>query len=168
MYSKKLFRLLNQCFNLLFVPSVVLIVLNFSLAFAQNCRSDWVELKGDWGRGSFRVSVADNPKKRAKGLMYVDTLPKRSGMLFVYKSPNRVSFWMKNTLIPLDMLFFNNQGLLLRIHKNVQPHDLIPKEGGSGVKFVLEINGGIADIYGIEEGNIMRHPTIGSSALWPC
>ena len=146
----------------------MLFSVNFSTAFAQTCQPDRIDLKGEWGKGSFRVTVADNPTKRAKGLMYVKKLPKRFGMLFVYKSPSRVSFWMKNTLIPLDMLFFNSQGLLLRLHKNVMPHDLTPREGGSEIKFVLEINGGIADTYGIEEGTIMRHSAIGSSALWSC
>ena len=54
------------------------------------------------------------------------------------------------------------------MHKNVRLHDLIPKDGGSEINFVLEINGGIADAYGIAEGTILRHPAIGSAALWSC
>ena len=165
---KKIFSLFNQTAIYLFLTSFLLICLNFSVAFAQNCQPDRVDLIGEWGEYSFTVIVADNQVMRSQGLMHVEKLPPRSGTFFVYKLPTRVSFWMKNTVIPLDMLFFDNKGLLVNLHKNVRPHDLTPKEGGSEIKFVLEINGGIADVYGIEEGTILRHPAIGSAALWSC
>ena len=152
----------------LFITSFVLFDLIFCAALAQTCQADRVDLRGEWGSASFKVDVADNSKKRARGLMHVDYLPKRSGMLFVYEIPQHVSFWMKNTLIPLDMLFFDSQGILVNLHKNVRPYDTAPKESDAEIKFVLEINGGIAGAYGIEKGTIMRHPSIGTSAFWLC
>ena len=69
-------------------------------------------------------------------------------MLFVYEGPRRVAFWMKNTLIPLDMIFADATGRVTRVHANAVPLDETPIDGGEGVQFVLEINGGLADAAG--------------------
>ena len=90
-------------------------------------------------------------------------------MLFVYESPQPVAFWMRNTLIPLDMLFFDGTGRLTRIKENAQPHDETPVVGGDAVRYVLEINGGLAAELGIDLGAELRHPALDqSSAAWPC
>lgn len=85
-----------------------------------------------------------------------------SGMLFVFDVPKQAQFWMKNTLIPLDMLFADEQGLITRIHENAVPQDLSVIDGGVGVKFVLEINGGLAGRMGVQTGDLLRHPLIGN------
>ena len=139
-----------------------------STAIAKPCASTRVDLRGDWGQVSFDVTLADTPKKRALGLMHVEHLPKRSGMLFIYPSEAKVAFWMKNTLISLDMLFFDASGTMTGMHANAQPHDLNPKVGGEKVKYVLEINGGLSKVYGINGRTVLRHPALGDAGRWQC
>ncbi len=133
------------------------------------CTPDVLGLRGNWGQARFRVEVVDDARGRARGLMGRKHLPRLSGMLFVYDHPQRVAFWMKNTLIPLDMLFADATGRVVSVHENAVPGDLTPIPGGEGVQFVLEINGGMAALLGIAPGSEMRHPAIASeSAAWPC
>ncbi|MBY6200085.1 DUF192 domain-containing protein [Maritalea mobilis] len=133
------------------------------------CSDDRVELRGDFGTVRFRVAVADDPRERSQGLMHVPEMPRMSGMLFVYERPQSVSFWMANTLIPLDMIFADETGVVTRIHENAVPLDRTPIPGGDGVQFVLEINGGMARQLGIDEGDELRHPSVsGDLAVWPC
>jgi uncharacterized membrane protein (UPF0127 family) len=80
----------------------------------------------------------------------------------------RWQFWMKNTLIPLDMIFADAAGRVTRVHAMAVPGDETPVEGGAGVQFVLEINGGLAERLGIAPGAELRHPAIGDGAAWPC
>ncbi|MES2143660.1 MAG: DUF192 domain-containing protein [Pseudomonadota bacterium] len=137
-------------------------------ALGQVCSADRVELRWDGGKASFAVEVADDVKERAQGLMFREKLPMSAGMLFVYESPRRASFWMKNTLIPLDMIFADGTGKVTRVQSNAVPGDLTPIDGGEGVEFVLEINGGLAKRLGIAEGAELRHPAVGADAAWPC
>ncbi len=118
-------------------------------AAAGACAPDRVDLRWDGGRQSFAVEVADDPAERARGLMGRESLPVDQGMLFVYESPRRAQFWMKDTLIPLDMIFADARGVVTRIHPMAQPLDLTPVDGGEGVKYVLEINGGLAGRIGL-------------------
>ena len=133
------------------------------------CAPDVVELRGPSGQQRFTVEVADDGAERAQGLMFRESMPSSAGMLFVYEEPQAVSFWMKNTLIPLDMIFADETGRVTRVHSNAIPGDTTPIQGGEGVRFVLEINGGLAARMGIAEGSELRHPAIAQgSAAWPC
>ncbi len=136
------------------------------------CTPDRIDLRWPSGRESFAVVVADDPAERAQGLMFREALDPASGMLFVYETPRRASFWMKNTLIPLDMIFADSAGRVTRVHPDAVPGDLTPIDGGEGVAFVLEINAGLALRLGIAPGAELRHPAIGSAAglaaAWPC
>ena len=133
------------------------------------CRPDYVHLQGDWGSAQFSVEIADTVEERAKGLMFRRQMARGAGMLFVYESPQRASFWMKNTLIPLDMIFLDATGTVTRVHSNAVPGDLTAIDGGEGVWAVLEINGGLAERYGIAEGSVMRHEVFAKGpAAWPC
>jgi uncharacterized membrane protein (UPF0127 family) len=133
------------------------------------CAPDRLDLRLDKGRESFAVEVADDPAERAQGLMFRTELPAASGMLFVYDSPRQVSFWMKNTLIPLDMVFADATGTVTRVHEGAVPGDLNPIDGGPGVQFVLEINAGLAAKLGLVPGAQLRHPAIPTAtAAWPC
>ena len=133
------------------------------------CAPDVVELRGPSGQQRFTVEVADDGAERAQGLMFRESMPSSAGMLFVYEEPQAVSFWMKNTLIPLDMIFADETGRVTRVHSNAIPGDTTPIQGGEGVRFVLEINGGLATRMGIAEGSELRHPAIAQdSAVWPC
>ena len=116
------------------------------------CAPDRVDLRWADGRESFAVELADSPDERARGLMFRPQLDPGSGMLFVYESPRRAQFWMKNTLIPLDMIFADGTGRVTQVHSNAVPGDLTPIDGGPGVVFVLEINGGLARTSGHRPG----------------
>ena len=101
--------------------------------------------------------------------MFVESMPTMTGMLFVYEREQTVSFWMKNTVIPLDMIFADGAGVVQRVHENAIPGDLTGIPGGSNIQFVLEINGGLADQLGIDAGTEMRHPAIPQqTASWAC
>lgn len=147
----------------------LMLTLVAGLAQAGACRPDQVELRGPWGVAAFHVEVADTPDTRAYGLMNRKSMPFSAGMLFVYDKPQPVDFWMKNTLIPLDMLFFDATGTVERVHENAVPHDETPIPGGNAIQYVLEINGGVAAELGIGPGTQMQNPVIDQShAAWPC
>lgn len=133
------------------------------------CRDNRVSVRGDWGQAAFTVEVADDAEERAQGLMNRESMAKTAGMLFVYPAPKRVGFWMKNTLIELDMIFSDRTGTVRRVHHRAQPHDERPIMGGRAIQYVLEINGGLAAQLGISEGSQLRHPAIDTkAAAWPC
>lgn len=133
------------------------------------CSNELVELRGPWGQLQFAVEVADDDQERGQGLMFREEMPSREGMLFVYDRPQRVGFWMKNTLLPLDMIFADETGVVTKVHEDAVPHDETLIDGGAGVQFVLEINAGLARRYGISVGSEVRHPTIDQAgAVWPC
>jgi uncharacterized membrane protein (UPF0127 family) len=134
-----------------------------------SCSDTRLELRGDWGTARFRIEVADTPEERALGLMNRPEMARSAGMLFIYEEPQRVSFWMANTLIPLDMIFMDEHGTVTRIHENAVPLDRTAIPGGEGVQYVLEINGGLSEAIGITVGSEMRHPAIDEAlAVWPC
>ena len=138
-------------------------------ALAEVCRADSVSLRGDWGKARFSVEVADDTAERAKGLMHRRSLPLSAGMLFIYETPQPLSFWMRNTLIPLDMLFADERGVVTRIHSNAIPLDETPIPGGDAIRYVVEINGGLARAMGITEGSQLHHPALEQDrAAWPC
>jgi uncharacterized membrane protein (UPF0127 family) len=89
--------------------------------------------------------------------MHRETLPERAGMLFVYDEPHRGGFWMKNTLIPLDMLFIKANGNIVHIAANAVPEDETPIPSNEPVLAVLEINGGTAAALGIKEGDRVQY-----------
>lgn len=133
------------------------------------CAPDRVDLRWPGGEHGFAVELADDPAERAQGLMFRESLAEGAGMLFVYESPRRAQFWMKNTLIPLDMIFADAAGRVTRVHPQAVPGDLTPIDGGDGIVYVLEVNGGLAAQLGIVPGAELRHPAIPSAvAAWPC
>jgi len=149
------------------IAAAMAAVLGTGAALAQ-CAENRVDLRGTWGSARFSVEIADDAEERARGLMYRESMPASSGMLFVYPEAQRVAFWMENTLIPLDMIFLGPRGRVLRVHENARPLDRTPIDGGEGVLAVLEINGGLAQRLGIAPGSEMRNPAFGPDAAWPC
>jgi hypothetical protein len=103
----------------------------------------------------FRVEVAATPDQQERGLMFRRTLDPAHGMIFPYNPPQEVAFWMKNTWIPLDIIFIRSDGTIVRI-THAQPMDLTPLPSGEPVSAVLEIGGGRAAQLGIKEGDIAR------------
>ena len=121
-------------------------------------------LRTDTGDYDFNISVVDTPESRAQGLMYVTELADDAGMLFDFKEERPVSFWMRNTFIPLDMIFVGADGVVKNVHANARPHDPtgIPSDGP--VQFVLEIPGGRAAEIGLDAGDTMQHDRVAAPA----
>ena len=118
-------------------------------------------------RHLFSIEVADTEASRAQGLMNRAKMSASAGMLFIYPQPQRAQFWMANTLIPLDMIFAGPDGVILHVHENAVPLDQTLIDGGEGVQFVLEINGGLARRMGIAKGGALHHPAIAGSDCAP-
>jgi hypothetical protein len=133
------------------------------------CGPDAADIKGERGQYRFTAELADDAEERNHGLMFRNQLGKFSSMLFVYETPVDAVFWMRNTEIPLDMLFFDQSGTLKSIVANAEPHTDTPRPGGPGIRYVLEINGGLAATLGIEPGALLRHPAMDQTlAAWTC
>lgn len=149
---------------------VAVAALNFIGVLAHAaCSADTVWIRGEFGTARFSVEIADTDSSRAQGLMHRTEMGASEGMLFIYDQPRSLSFWMRNTLIPLDMLFVDPTGTVTRIHPDAVPLDETPIFGGDGLTHVLEINGGLASALGIDAGAQMRHPSFEqSTAAWPC
>jgi len=150
------------------LAAIALIALTVGAAGA-GCRPDVAELRGQASVARFSVEVADDAGERATGLMNRDGLASSAGMLFVYEAPQHARFWMRNTLIPLDMIFIDPRGVVTAVHENAVPLDETMIDGGAGVQFVLEINGGLAGPLGIVPGSVLRHPMVPQDqAAWGC
>ncbi len=109
----------------------------------------------------FRIEIADNAAARRRGLMFRKSLAPDAGMLFDFKTPQHVSFWMKNTLIPLDMLFLDSDGYIINLAPNVPPLSDTNIPSGGVVRAVLEIRGGRSAELGIEPGDRVRQRIFG-------
>jgi uncharacterized membrane protein (UPF0127 family) len=125
-----------------------------ALLFCGACTAagPWVELNGQ----RFSVEVVRTPEKQALGLMYRDELPENHGMLFVFPSEGRRSFWMKNTRIPLDILYFDADLRLVSVSADTPPCRTArcpsyPSEGPA--QYVLELNAGQGEALGLKTGD---------------
>ncbi|HLD57827.1 MAG TPA: DUF192 domain-containing protein [archaeon] len=113
----------------------------------------------DKGTVNFDVEVADTPIKRAVGLMNRTSLSDKSGMLFIFDQEGIQGFWMKSTLIPLDMIFISTDQKIVNIQSQAQPCKVLDCQTYSSIKpakYVVEINGGLADKLGIVEGQKVK------------
>ncbi len=105
------------------------------------------------GPHSFTVEVATTPAQMEQGLMFRRSLPPDSGMLFDYGAPSMAMMWMKNTLIPLDMLFVDSTGHIVNIHERAVPGSLATIAAAAPVRAAIELNGGTASRLGIRPGD---------------
>lgn len=105
----------------------------------------------------FAVELALTPQEQAKGLMFRENVPDMTGMLFYYEEERRISMWMKNTLIPLDMLFIAKNGEILAIHANAAPRSLAVIAPDVRAAAVLEIAGGAVRKLSLRVGGKVRH-----------
>lgn len=124
------------------------------------CREDLARLQHAGGEARFTIEIADDEGERAQGLMGRRDLSNGAGMLFIYDSPRPVSFWMRNTPLPLDMIFIDQTGTVVSVHENAQPFDETPIPSGAPVLMVLEIRGGLARRIGISAGAHLIHPRL--------
>ena len=164
--------LLGQCHiakaSLIFVFLGFSILLGCSTQASQSLKFELLEFRGTCGRACFAVRIADTPNTRAQGLMHIDHMPNDQGMLFVYQEPMSVSFWMKNTKIPLDMIFLSTKGRVDHIHSNAKPFDHTIIHGGSDIQYVVEINGGISEKLGLSIGSFAHNLTISKERILNC
>lgn len=116
-------------------------------------KTGWVVLRPE-GRGELRVrvKVARTAAERQRGLMYVRELPRDDGMLFVFPTDEVQSFWMKNTYIPLDMIFIDRDLVVVGVVENAEPHTLDSRSVDEPSRYVLEVNGGWARENGVGPG----------------
>ncbi|RTL54732.1 MAG: DUF192 domain-containing protein [Bradyrhizobiaceae bacterium] len=110
----------------------------------------------------FTVEMAVSDEERAKGLMYRKSLPDGRGMLFDFSPEQYVQMWMKNTYIPLDMIFIRGDGTVLSIAENTTPLSEKIIDSGGLAKGVLEVIAGTARKYGIAPGDKVAHPLFGT------
>ena len=116
------------------------------------------------GEYKFNVEVVDTNESRAQGLMFRTELADDAGMLFDFKEERKVSFWMQNTLIPLDMIFIGADGVVDKVHVNARPQDPTSIPSGVPVQFVLEIPGGRSVETGLKPGDTVDHDRIVKAA----
>jgi uncharacterized membrane protein (UPF0127 family) len=114
---------------------------------------DRLTIEGSAGRFEFQVELATTPDQRAYGLMFRESLAEDHGMLFDFGHPQPVAMWMRNTFIPLDMLFIRADGRIGRIVHQAQPLSDTVLASGGPVRAVLELQGGITAKLGIEPGD---------------
>jgi uncharacterized membrane protein (UPF0127 family) len=139
-----------------FVAALVVFVCLGGPAAAQTL--DKLEIVTSSGVHAFSVELARNDAEREKGLMYRRFMPADRGMLFDFKREEPVMFWMKNTYIPLDMIFISRAGAVTNIAADAEPlsEQLIPS--GGPCYAVLEVNAGVAASIGLKPGDRIRHP----------
>ena len=117
-------------------------------------------LHTDTGPHSFNIEIAKTPSEKILGLMYRRSLPADAGMLFLYDRPQQVTFWMRNTYIPLDMVFIGADGRVQRIESHTEPFSLAAISSDGDVKSVLELNAGTADAIGLKVGDKVDYPAL--------
>lgn len=146
-----------------------------SQALAASCQPDLAIFSGSGHKVELTVEIADDEAERAQGLMFRRELPAGQGMLFIYDRPQPVSFWMRNTLIPLDMIFIDARGEVRHVHSMARPLDetsipgALPHDPAPERLMVLEVAGGEAGRLGIVPGMALSHPRLAqAAALAPC
>jgi uncharacterized membrane protein (UPF0127 family) len=125
------------------------------LAVALACAGGGPVARIETGTGTVSVAleVADSPEALERGLMYRKELRDGHGMLFVFPDESEHSFWMKNTLIPLDMLFIAGDGRIVGVHPDATPLSTAQITVGKPSRFVLEVPGGFAARHGVASGD---------------
>jgi uncharacterized membrane protein (UPF0127 family) len=110
------------------------------------------------------IEVAEAPKEKALGLMFRTELADNQGMLFAYDEPRELSMWMRNTYIPLDMVFIRPDGVIHRIEARAEPMSEHVINSDGPVSAVLELAGGAAERLGLKPGDRVRHPAFKAAA----
>ena len=117
---------------------------------------------GRSGKHEFDVELALTKRQQGQGLMFRRSLPANAGMLFDYQIPTSITMWMKNTFIPLDMIFLGNDGRVTSISQRTIPHSEAVIASRGRARAVLEVNGGTVSRLGIMLGDRVEHPIFGN------
>jgi uncharacterized protein len=121
-------------------------------------------LTADGGRHRFTVELAETPAQLEQGLMFRTSLAPDAGMLFDFKRPTVATMWMRNTLIPLDMLFVDAKGKIVNIEERAVPESDAVISAAAPVRAVIELNGGTAARLGIASGDRVIYPIFGAGS----
>ncbi len=125
---------------------------------------DWLEVTvvSSTGEHTFHVDIADDAAEQRRGLMYRREMAADAGMLFLYDEEEPLSYWMRNTYIPLDIIYIDQTGRIVSIARDTTPlsERSIPSAGPAIA--VLEVNAGISDEFGFVDGDQVRHPFFGN------
>jgi len=156
-------------FNLVLPLTILVFVFSFVSALAEDGRGkeSWVTFetdtltieKADGEMLEYQVELAIEPEQKRRGLMFREELAPNAGMLFIFDAEKKHTFWMKDTLIPLDMIFIDKNGFINHIHHMAKPLDLTHVTSDKDALAVLEVNGGEADRVGIDLGDRVYHET---------
>ncbi len=120
-------------------------------------------IRADGVPQDFNVELALTPAAQQQGLMFRKQMDENHGMLFVFPGDETErAFWMKNTLIPLDMIFIRKDGTIHHIHENAVPEDLTSVPSNGPVMAVLELNGGVSAKRGLKPGDVVHHTVFGN------
>ena len=159
---------MRRALGAVFVAALLAFLLPIA-APAAGCAPGSVQFRTERGVVRFEVTYARTAAQQARGLMGVKHMPADRGMLFLFGKPVSVSFWMHDTLIPLDMIFLDKAGRVTRVHARARPLDDTPIFGGDAVFAVLEVNGGVAERAGIVPGTLARSAAFPQAdAAWRC
>lgn len=115
------------------------------------------------GVHDFTVEVAETPEQRERGLMFRETMAADHGMIFDYHRDVDISMWMKNTILPLDMLFIRADGTVFDVVKGAVPYSTDIISSGGKVRAVLELNAGTVDALQIRRGDKVKHEIFGNA-----
>ena len=156
---KKSFRL----GHLLAVVLASLVLIGMGRAPSE--QSDLVTIETQAGATHvFNVEIADNQRTRAKGLMFRKEMASDGGMLFLFPRQQMLSFWMKDTPLPLDIIFIDREGEVVHIARDTKPFSLAPISSQLPSLGALEVNAGTSDALSIDVGDVIRHPYFRNSA----
>ena len=133
-------------------------LLAFGSAEAGACTPTEISFRTDAGETSFAIEIADDPDEQSRGLMFRRELAAEAGMLFVYDPPQPAAFWMKNTFLPLDMIFIDDSGRVESVAADTVPFSLEVLRSEGEIRAVLEVNAGLAAKLGIGPGIQAVHP----------
>lgn len=138
------------CVSLLFAAAAV-------IPAEPTAKAEQIAVETASGERAFSVEVVRKEKERNRGLMFRHEMANDHGMLFDYDPPQKISFWMKNTFIPLDIIFIGADGRVLNIAESTTPLSLERLPAAGEARGVLEINGGLSAKLGIKPGDKVRH-----------
>jgi uncharacterized protein len=149
---------------LVFVLLAAAIPARGALAQLQQFPTAPLTIESAGGSHKFSIQVATTPAQMEQGLMFRRSLAPDGGMIFDFRTPSMATMWMKNTLIPLDMLFGDAQGRIVNIHERAVPGSLDTIAAAAPVRAVIELNGGTAARLGIRPGDRVVFPMFGNAS----
>ena len=149
---------------LLFAATAAHLSVSSEAAELQHFGTSELTIVSATGPHRFTVEVAETPAQMEQGLMFRRTMAPDAGMLFDYKQPTMATMWMRNTLIPLDMLFVDAQGRIVNIRQRAVPQSEDIIAAAAPVRAVIELNGGTAARLGIRPGDQVLYPIFGNAS----